>query len=266
MNPLLQAALGAILRWGLAFLAGYLVKIGIWTGTEADTYVTAGALAVLALAWSLWQKYRARLKFLAALDAPAGTDESDLKVPKGQGAGLFIVALAVSLAVGAVFWGCAGKTPPNVGTAGKIAYAAKNVTDAAGTALKGIELFTDQGLLPKPVAIQTISMIRHVGLAGNALADALRVYAQSRGASGGIEIRTTVQNIQRLVTDSLVLIPDLDARKRVQQITQPILDALAAILIPFDNAFDPAPWPDFTLADWNALTADADAALARLAY
>ena len=53
MNPLLQAALGAILRWGLAFLAGYLVKIGIWTGTEADTYVTAGALAVLALAWSL---------------------------------------------------------------------------------------------------------------------------------------------------------------------------------------------------------------------
>lgn len=37
-------------------------------------------VAIIALGWSLWQKYRSRLKFLAALDAPAGADERDVTV------------------------------------------------------------------------------------------------------------------------------------------------------------------------------------------
>lgn len=263
MNPVLSAALGSILRWALVFLAGYLVKAGIWSGAEAETYVTAAVLGLLGLGWSLWQKYKSRIKFLAALNAPKGTTEADLDT-RGitlNSAPMILIAAFLSgiLALSA----CSPKVPPTVGPAGKIAWQAKNVTDAAGTALKGIELFTDQGLIPKPVAVQVIAAIRQVGLGGNALADALRIYAQTKGADGGIEIRTTVQNIQRLVTDSLVLVPDLDTRKRVQAILQPILDALSAILIPLDPLIEPTVEAVLTV-NWDLIVADADAALARL--
>jgi hypothetical protein len=263
MNPVAAAAIGAILRWGLAFLAGYLVQAGIWQATEAEGYVAAAVLGLLGLGWSLWQKYHDRIKFLAALHAPAGTSEDSLDVRGITLKSAPVVLLAASLAALMAITACSPKLPPTVGPAGKVAWQAKNVTDAAATALKGIELFTDQGLIPKPVAVQVITAIRQVGLGGNALAEALRVYSESKGANGGIEIRTTIQNIQRLVTDALVLVPDLETRKRVQQITQPILDALAAILLPADTPTEKltrAVWS----VDWDLIVADADAALARL--
>lgn len=78
MNPILQAALGSILRWALAAGAGYLVKAGIWTGSEAETYITAGSLAALGLGWSLWKNYHGRLRLLTALEWAKAT-ESDVK-------------------------------------------------------------------------------------------------------------------------------------------------------------------------------------------
>ncbi len=79
MSPILQAALGSILRWAFTFGAGWLVERGIWTREDAATYVAAAALAVLALGWSLWQKYRSHLTILAALDSPKGTTLDELK-------------------------------------------------------------------------------------------------------------------------------------------------------------------------------------------
>ena len=79
MSPMLSAALGSIIRWALSLLVPYLVSAGIWTADEATAYVTGLSLAILALGWSLWQKYRSRIRFLDALDAPAGTPERWLK-------------------------------------------------------------------------------------------------------------------------------------------------------------------------------------------
>lgn len=79
MNPMLQAALGAILRWGFTFLAGWFVQHGIWTGNEAQMYVAGAALGLLTLAWSLWNKYRGRIKFLTALQMPVGSTEADVE-------------------------------------------------------------------------------------------------------------------------------------------------------------------------------------------
>jgi hypothetical protein len=75
MDPMLTAALGSIIRWALSLVVPYLVSAGIWTADEATAYVTGLSLAILSLGWSLWQKYRSRLRFLEALDAPAGTPE-----------------------------------------------------------------------------------------------------------------------------------------------------------------------------------------------
>jgi hypothetical protein len=87
MNPLLVEALASIFRWGLALLAGYLVKAGIWDASAAETYVAAAAIALVNLGWSLWQKYRSRIAFLTALDMRSGSTESDVKAVIAAGGG-----------------------------------------------------------------------------------------------------------------------------------------------------------------------------------
>lgn len=67
MNPILQSAIGSILRWALMIGAAFLVRHGIWTTSESGGYVEAGVAALLALGWSLWQQYKSRVKFLTAL-------------------------------------------------------------------------------------------------------------------------------------------------------------------------------------------------------
>ena len=75
MNPLLQSALGSILRALLAGLAGWFVQRGVWTQDAANEYLTAGVLFILTILWAVWTRYKDRLKFLTALDAPAGIPE-----------------------------------------------------------------------------------------------------------------------------------------------------------------------------------------------
>lgn len=79
MNPLLVEAIGAIVRWGLTFVAGYLIKAGIWTEASSASYIVAGSAAIIALGWSIWQKYKMRLKFLMAASAPRKMTEEQVE-------------------------------------------------------------------------------------------------------------------------------------------------------------------------------------------
>lgn len=79
MNPLVLEAVGAVVRWGLALLAGYLVDHRIWTAEQSERYVGAAALAVVPILWSLYRKYKNRLKLLAALSTPQVISESKLE-------------------------------------------------------------------------------------------------------------------------------------------------------------------------------------------
>lgn len=78
MNPMVSAALGSIIRALLFVAAGWLVRHGVWTQADATTYVEAATLALIGLGWSLWQKYKGRLRFLAALEATPGTTEEQV--------------------------------------------------------------------------------------------------------------------------------------------------------------------------------------------
>ena len=85
MNPILQEALGSLLRWTLMLGAAYIVKKGIWTEGDATKYVEAGVVALLTLGWSLWEKYKSRIKLLTALTMPIGSTENDLKAAVSTG-------------------------------------------------------------------------------------------------------------------------------------------------------------------------------------
>lgn len=79
MNPMFAAAIGAIIRWALTFLAGYLVTRGIWSQQEATVYVLAAATALTALLWSLYQKYIERAKLVTALATPGVKSEAQIE-------------------------------------------------------------------------------------------------------------------------------------------------------------------------------------------
>ena len=79
MNPVLQAALGSILRHFLTIASGYLVAHGIWTQEEAMTYVAAAALGLLGVGWSVWQKSKTHALIEKALDMPQGSSLDQLK-------------------------------------------------------------------------------------------------------------------------------------------------------------------------------------------
>lgn len=86
MNPLIQSALGSILRYLLMIAATYLVKHGIWTASAAEGYVEAAAVALLALGWSWWKIHRNQIKLLTALSLPQGSTENDVKAAVASGA------------------------------------------------------------------------------------------------------------------------------------------------------------------------------------
>lgn len=80
MSPLLQAALTAIVRALLVGAAGWLVSHNVWTQGDATTYLEAAALAIVGLGWSLWEKYKSRLSYLAAKQAPTGASDAHVEL------------------------------------------------------------------------------------------------------------------------------------------------------------------------------------------
>lgn len=76
MNPMLEAALTAIVRALLVGMAGWLVKHGVWTEGDATGYVAAGALAIVTLGWSIYQKYKDRLTLNTALMLAGKTEDA----------------------------------------------------------------------------------------------------------------------------------------------------------------------------------------------
>lgn len=78
MNPLLQSALLAILRWALTIASGWFVRKGIWTDANAAEYVTAGAVALVTVGWSVWNKINWHIKFNTALAMPKGSTPDEV--------------------------------------------------------------------------------------------------------------------------------------------------------------------------------------------
>jgi hypothetical protein len=79
MSPILQQALGSILRHFLTMASTILVTRGIWTEQEALKYVAAAAMGILGLGWALWQKSQANTLLEKALDMPAGSTIAQAK-------------------------------------------------------------------------------------------------------------------------------------------------------------------------------------------
>ena len=90
MAELLIIFLGSLFRMVLILLFGALIERGYMTeGQFAQLGMGLGGFVVVA-GWALWKRYHDRLKFLTALESPAGTSEAHVveKVKAGTGATL----------------------------------------------------------------------------------------------------------------------------------------------------------------------------------
>jgi uncharacterized membrane protein YqjE len=85
-TPVFAEFMGALIRWALTLITGYLSAKHVITADQADRLATELvkhalllAPAAVALAWSVVQKYRSRLKFLAAQELPAGASDREVR-------------------------------------------------------------------------------------------------------------------------------------------------------------------------------------------
>ncbi len=83
LNELARAYLGAVIRWLIALVSGYLISKGIVDRELADQFGAEAALALagalVTLLWALWNKWRGHFKLEKALAAPAGTTREQLE-------------------------------------------------------------------------------------------------------------------------------------------------------------------------------------------
>lgn len=85
-SQFVKNAVGSLVRWLLVLAAGVLVKKGIISDSQSAIYVEqylpvaiGGALALVALLWSIYQKKRANAKVDLALALPANTTRETLE-------------------------------------------------------------------------------------------------------------------------------------------------------------------------------------------
>lgn len=110
MSPLLGEFLGAVIRWALSAVFGYLTLKKIITADQGARFTDGAvsyllskgpmlAMALAPLAWSLIAKYRTRIKFLTALEMPAGATEADVKkeIKQFGGPPMTMVLVAIAL-------------------------------------------------------------------------------------------------------------------------------------------------------------------------
>lgn len=79
LHPLIKDIIETLLRKGLTVVATYLVTVGLLTEGQATEAVAGLVLVGVSIAWSLWQRYKDRLHFLTAIEAPPGTPEKVVK-------------------------------------------------------------------------------------------------------------------------------------------------------------------------------------------
>lgn len=81
MNPFIQQVIGTFLRTFLVWLSGWLVAHNLqgFSDTQITSIIAYLAPMVVALAWSLFQKWVGRKKLLTALGSPIKMSEQQLE-------------------------------------------------------------------------------------------------------------------------------------------------------------------------------------------
>ena len=79
VTPLIQKAIGTLVRHGLTILGAWLVENGLTTGDDWMTLSMKASPILVSLVWSLWQKYGSTLLQSVLHDLPAGASANSIR-------------------------------------------------------------------------------------------------------------------------------------------------------------------------------------------
>jgi hypothetical protein len=125
MNPLIRDILESLLRKGSTAIATYLVTVGLLTAGQATEVVAGLVLLGVSIAWSIYQRYKDRLAFLTALEAPPGTSEKVVKEMAKQPDAPSTLGVLLVIAIGASALGttaCGKRYAPGTTVTQAMAY------------------------------------------------------------------------------------------------------------------------------------------------
>jgi hypothetical protein len=181
----------SFVRWFLMLEAGWLIQHGVWSQSQADQYVSflaAGIVTALGtLAWSLWQKYHARVKLLTALASPAGTTPDELAfrvtiAPVKPGAPKAVPVILLAAALGLASLGSGGCAqlhlrspfgmPSSVTTdAGRQAYTADQIVQQVAIFQHTVVDLADRGVISvttaRSIVAWTVATLRTIQASPN---------------------------------------------------------------------------------------------------
>jgi hypothetical protein len=95
---LLKSIAGSVVRFLLTGIGTYLVSKGVIKGEDAEMLVAGAGVGIAALAWSLWEKYKSRLNFLAALSSSPTATEAEVR-EKAKAGGVSVLGAILVLAL-----------------------------------------------------------------------------------------------------------------------------------------------------------------------
>jgi hypothetical protein len=236
MNPILQSALGAILRHFLTIGAGYLVARGIWSQNESVDYVGAAVLAILGFGWTLYQKYVERQKLLTAIAMNAGSTEAEVEanvqkgiappVTTGRNEAPYLIgrpnppkdnapkyggpAIIVILAIG-FSSSCATKTnTPTLTPTGKVAYYGEKFLSVVEQAQNSVIKLVADGVVERSSVEPSVRGFVEIGKAGQLTAKALRqIDAATDAVTKAAAAKTVDESIHAIQTILLNITKDV---------------------------------------------------------
>lgn len=79
MRGIAEESIGSIVRTILAALSGYLVQQALISEAQSQQFMIAAVPFLSALIWSLYQKYKGRVRLMTALASPMPMSENTLE-------------------------------------------------------------------------------------------------------------------------------------------------------------------------------------------
>ncbi len=85
MNPFVEKILGSVIRTLLAGFVPWLIAHGMLSQGDAEQLASLAAGALVAGAWSMWEKYHSRQKLVTAIATPHPTTEAAVNAQVSAG-------------------------------------------------------------------------------------------------------------------------------------------------------------------------------------
>lgn len=240
---LLKSIAGSLTRWALTGIAAYLVSKGIVKGEDTEMVVAGAGMGLAALAWSLWQKYKDRLNFLAALSMPPTSSEADVKrEAQARGSDISLWLILILLApIG--LSACGDKDGKD--TLRGVAKALHRVANATARADEVTHRFFLDGIVSAQDAEQVSIVLLDINRASAAFQKKARTYStfDTEAQTDILKLASDTRDyVNGRIADGTARIKDARAQQEWRAIVNTAYDAFASIVMLVRSA-KPAPTP-----------------------